>query len=285
MTATLLDGRTLAKELQGDLQNDVATFSARYGAPPRLVVVQVEGDEASERYVRGIRRLCEKTGVDVVVQNFPGDVSQERLDSAIGELGEDASVHGVLIQMPLPAHLSAERAVMRLNYTKDVDGIHPINAGLLAQGRPALVPNTPAGGMALLHRYAIDLEGRRVAMVGRSAIVGRPMASLLLQANATVTMCHSYTRDLAGVVRACDIVVVAVGRAGLVTADMVQPGAVVVDFGINVLPEGGITGDVDFASVVEVARAITPVPGGTGPVTNVMLLRNVLTAAWRQMGG
>lgn len=281
MTATILDGRALAQELRAELQADVAAFTGQNGRPPQLAVVQVQGDAASDRYVRSIRKICDSMGVAFQLAHLSADVAQTRLDATIGALSADENIHGVLIQMPLPAPLSAEQAVMHLDYRKDVDGIHPISAGLLAQGRSALVPNTPAGGMELLRRYGIELAGRRAAVVGRSAVVGRPMAALLLHANATVTICHSRTRDLGAVLRECEVVAVATGRPGLVTGAMLRPGAVVVDFGVNVQPEGGIVGDVDFASAVEVAGAITPVPGGTGPVTNVMLLRNVLTAARR----
>jgi methylenetetrahydrofolate dehydrogenase (NADP+)/methenyltetrahydrofolate cyclohydrolase len=168
---------------------------------------------------------------------------------------------------------------MRIDHRKDVDGVHPINAGRLAQGRPALLPNTPAGGMELLRRYGVALRGRRVAVVGRSAIVGRPMAQLLIQADATVTVCHSRTADLGAVLRECEIVCVAAGRPGLITAEMIRPGAVVIDFGTNVAADGSLVGDVDFGPVAEVAGAITPVPGGTGPVTNAMLIRNLIAAA------
>ncbi len=280
----LLDGRSFAKELQAEIAAEVEAFQSRYQHTPHLAVVQVAGDEAADRYVRNIRKRCSTVGIGFHLEHLPPDTSQQRLDTAIAALSADPATHGILLQMPLPAPLSSESALMQLPHTKDVDGIHPINAGLLAQGRPALVPNTPAGGIALLRRYDIALEGQRVAVVGRSAIVGRPLAALLTNAHATVTVCHSRTKDLPAVLRASDIVCVATGSPGLVRGDMLTPGVVVLDFGINVLPDGGITGDVDFASVEPVARAITPVPGGTGPVTNMMLLRNVLTAAHQQMG-
>lgn len=283
MTATILDGRALAKELRAELQAEVEAFATQHGHPPQLAVVQVQGDAASDRYVRNIRKLCDTVGMAFRLAELPTGVPQDELDSTIGALSRDSAVHGVLIQMPLPAPLSAEQAIMHLDYRKDVDGIHPISAGLLAQGRSALVPNTPAGGMELLRRSNIELTGRRAAVVGRSAVVGRPMAALLLHANATVTICHSRTRDLGAVLRECDIVAVAAGQPGLVTGEMLRPGAVVIDFGINVQPDNSIVGDVDFATAVEVAGAITPVPGGTGPVTNVMLLRSVLTAARNQL--
>jgi methylenetetrahydrofolate dehydrogenase (NADP+) / methenyltetrahydrofolate cyclohydrolase len=193
-------------------------------------------------------------------------------------------VSGVMLHVPLPKHLDAAGAIARLDPRKDVDGVHPHSAGLLAQGLPGLVPNTPAGGMELLHRYGVPVQGRRAAVVGRSIVVGKPMALLLLQEHATVTICHSRTPDLAAVVREADIVVAATGKPGLITGAMIKPGATVVDFGVNTLDDGTLVGDVDFASAAEVAGAITPVPGGTGPVTNVMLLRNVLKAAhtWRR---
>lgn len=283
MTATILDGRALAQQLQNELQTEIETLVSLHGSPPHLAIVQVQGDSAADRYVRSIRKRCQTIGIRTDLKSLPTDVSQETLNTTIAALSADPSVHGILIQMPLPAGLSAEQAVFHLDYHKDVDGVHPINAGLLAQGRSAMVPNTPAGGLSLLRHYDIPLSGKHVAVVGRSTIVGRPLAALLLQANATVTICHSYTRDLSQVLQACDIVMVAVGRAGLITGAMLRPGAVVVDFGINVQNDGSITGDVDFASAVEVASAITPVPGGTGPVTNIMLMFNVLEAARQQL--
>lgn len=284
MAATILDGRALAKEIQSEVQADVEQFKATYSTTPRLAVVLVEGDDASERYVRSIRKLCGKVGMDFSLASLPSDVSQKRLDDTIDALSADENVHGVLIEMPLPKPLSAEEAILHLDPRKDVDGIHPFNAGLLARGQPGLVPNTPAGGMALLKRYDINLCGLRVAMVGRSPVVGHPMAVLMMTENATVTVCNEYTPDLGSVVRECNVVVVAVGQAGLITGAMLQPGVVVVDFGINVLDNGQVVGDVDFASAVELASAITPVPGGTGPVTNAILLRNVLMATRKQVG-
>jgi methylenetetrahydrofolate dehydrogenase (NADP+)/methenyltetrahydrofolate cyclohydrolase len=201
------------------------------------------------------------------------------LEATVRELSADSAISGILLQLPLPAGLQSAGAIAQLDPRKDVDGVHPISAGLLAQGLPCLVPNTPAGGMELLRRNNIPIAGKRALVVGRSNIVGKPMALLLLQEHATVTIAHSRTPDLASVVHEADIVVAAVGRAGLITGAMLRPGAVVIDFGINVLGDGTIVGDVDFASAAEVAGAITPVPGGTGPVTNVMLLRNVLRAA------
>jgi methylenetetrahydrofolate dehydrogenase (NADP+)/methenyltetrahydrofolate cyclohydrolase len=205
--------------------------------------------------------------------------TQRELENAIHTFSADVNVDGVLIQMPLPAKYDSAAAVFRLDHRKDIDGVHPINVGLLNQGKPSLVPNTPAGGMLLLERYAIDLSGRDVVMIGRSAVVGGPMSTMMMNAQATVEICHRFTRNLPDKVRRADIVVTAAGRIDLVTGDMLKPGATVIDFGINVRPDGTICGDVHYASAFEVAGAITPVPGGTGPVTTMVLLNNVLKAA------
>jgi methylenetetrahydrofolate dehydrogenase (NADP+) / methenyltetrahydrofolate cyclohydrolase len=279
MAAIILDGRALARTLREELRADIREFVAAAGATPALAVVQVAGDPASERYVRAIRKSCDDAGIAFVERALPADAGQAALEAAVAELSADDRVHGILLQMPLPKGLDAGSAIARLDPLKDVDGVHPTSAGLLAQGQPCLIPNTPAGGMELLHRYDVQLAGQRAVVVGRSNIVGKPMALLLLQEHATVTIAHSRTPNLAALLHEADIVVAAVGKPGLITGAMLRPGAVVVDFGINVLDDGSIVGDVDFASAAEVARAITPVPGGTGPVTNVMLLRNVLQAA------
>src|SRR5262249_53319925 len=233
------------------------------GVAPALAVVQVAGDAASDRYVRGIQKACGDTEIDFVHRLLPANTAQLALEAAVRELSHDAAISGILLQIPRPSHLWVAGAIAQLDPRKDVDGVHPTNAGLLAQGLPGLIPNTPAGGMELLRRYGIALAGKRAVVVGRSNIVGKPMALLLLQEHATVTIAHSRTLDLAGVVREAEIVVAAVGRAGLITGAMLRPGAVVVDFGINVLENGAMVGDVDFASAAEVAGAITPVPGGT----------------------
>ena len=279
MTATILDGRALAKILREELRAEIHVFVANTGVAPALAVVQVAGDAASDRYVRSIQKSCGDVGIAFIHRLLPADTAQSTLEASVRELSDDHAISGILIQLPLPAGLVSAGVIAQLDPRKDVDGVHPISAGLLAQGLPCLLPNTPAGGMELLHRNGIALAGKRALVVGRSNIVGKPMALLLLQEHATVTIAHSRTPDLAGVVRAAEIVVAAVGRAGLITGAMLRRGAGVVDFGINVLADGTMVGDVDFASAAEVAGAITPVPGGTGPVTNVMLLRNVLQAA------
>jgi methylenetetrahydrofolate dehydrogenase (NADP+) / methenyltetrahydrofolate cyclohydrolase len=279
MTATILDGRALAKTLREELRAEVQTFIAQSGAAPAMAVVQVAGDAASDRYVRSIQKACGDVGIAFVHQLLPVDSTQAVLETTVRELSDNPAISGILIQLPLPAGLVASGVIAQLDPRKDVDGVHPISTGLLAQGQPCLLPNTPAGGMELLRRNGIVLARKRAVVVGRSNIVGKPMALLLLQEHATVTIAHSRTPDLAGIIHEAEIVVAAVGRAGLITGAMLRPGAVVVDFGINVLEDGTMVGDVDFASAAEVASAITPVPGGTGPVTNVMLLRNVLQAA------
>jgi methylenetetrahydrofolate dehydrogenase (NADP+) / methenyltetrahydrofolate cyclohydrolase len=277
--ATILDGREVAKALRAEITTEVAAFTETSGRPPGLVAVEVTGDAAAASYIRAIRRACEGVGLTFQHLVLPNTATQEDLTTTISSANHDQAVDGIILQMPLPAHLDAERAIAALDPAKDVDGAHPINLGRLAQGLPALVPNTPAGGMELLRRYAVPLRGRKAVVVGRSNVVGKPMALLLLQEHATVTICHSRTPDLGAEIRTADVVAVAVGRAGLVTGEMLQPGAVVLDFGINVDAEGNMRGDVDYQSAEPVAGAITPVPGGTGPVTNMMLLRNTLTAA------
>jgi methylenetetrahydrofolate dehydrogenase (NADP+) / methenyltetrahydrofolate cyclohydrolase len=279
MAATILDGRALAKTMREELRAEVQQFIQIHEAAPTLAVVQVAGDAASDSYVRSINKACEAAGITFLHQLLPGDTPQERLEMTIRTLSADNTVHGVLLQLPLPKGLDATGAIAQLDPRKDVDGVTPTSAGLLAQGLPSLLPNTPAGGMELLRRNGIRLAGQRAVVIGRSNIVGKPMALLLLREHATVTIAHSRTPDLAAVVREADIVVAAVGRAGIITGDMLKPGAVVVDFGINLLDDGRMVGDVDFESAAAVAGAITPVPGGTGPVTNMMLLRNVLQAA------
>ena len=281
MTATILDGRALAKTLREEIRAEVQAFAAARGIAPALAVLQVAGDAASDSYVRSIGKACEGVGARFVHQLLPAEIGQAALEAAVRAASDDPGTHGVLLQLPLPKRLDAAAVVAQIDPRKDVDGVTPTSAGLLAQGLPCLLPNTPAGGMELLRRHGVGLAGRHAVVVGRSNIVGKPMALLLLHEHATVTIAHSRTPDLAAVVREADIVAAAVGRAGLITGAMLKPGAAVVDFGINVLEDGRMVGDVDYASAAEVAGAITPVPGGTGPVTNMMLLRNLLLAAQR----
>ncbi|WP_298401756.1 bifunctional 5,10-methylenetetrahydrofolate dehydrogenase/5,10-methenyltetrahydrofolate cyclohydrolase [uncultured Chloroflexus sp.] len=284
MSARILDGRALAQELRAEAAAQIAELRARIDRAPTIAVVQVGDDPAATRYVRSIDRLCQSLGAACRAIALPVTTEQADLEATVSNLSADDRVDGILLQLPLPAGLSLDGVLHRLVPEKDLDGIHPINAGLLAQGRPALTPNTPAGGMELLRRYGIEVRGKRAAVVGRSAIVGRPMALLLLQADATVTICHSRTLDLGAVLRECDIIAAAAGRPGLITAEMIKPGATVIDFGTNVLADGSMVGDVDYAGAVAVAGAITPVPGGTGPVTNVMLMQNLIKATRTRLG-
>ncbi len=275
--ATILDGRAVAAALRDELRADIQQL-AEQGRTPRLAVVQVAGDAASDWYVRSIKRTAQQVGIDFHLLSLPTDVEQHAVLDQIAQVNADEATHGVIVQLPLPKHLDTTTVINALDPAKDVDGQHPISLGKLAAGLPAFVPNTPAGGMELLRRYNIPIAGKRAVVVGRSGVVGKPMALLLLNEHATVTIAHSRTPDLAAVVREADIVAVAVGKPGVVDGSMIKPGAVVLDFGINEV-DGGVVGDVDYASAAANAGAITPVPGGTGPVTNLMLMRNVVLAA------
>ncbi len=274
---TTLDGRAVAAALRDELRADIQQLQ-EHGRTPRLAVVQVAGDAASDWYVRSIKRTAQQVGIDFHLVALPADVEQHVVLEQIAQLNADETTHGVIVQLPLPKHLNATTVINALDPAKDVDGQHPSSLGRLAVGLPTFVPNTPAGGMELLRRYIIPITGKRAVVVGRSGVVGKPMALLLLNEHATVTIAHSRTPNLAAVVREADIVAVAVGKPGVVNGAMIKPGAVVLDFGINEV-NGSVVGDVDYASAAEVAGAITPVPGGTGPVTNLMLMRNVVMAA------
>jgi len=272
--ALILDGKAAAAAAKIDLKTRIGALAVA----PTLVVVQVAGDPAADRYVKAIGRICSDVGAGYALHQLATDVDQVTVEALVRQLSADAGVQGIIIQMPLPAHLNSAGVIACLDPKKDIDGVHPANAGVLANGGSGLVPATPAGGMAILRHYGIEVRGKQAVVIGRSAVVGRPMAWLLLKADATVTIAHSRTANLADVVRGADIVVAAIGRPRMITADMIKSGAVVVDFGINVDAEGALCGDVDYASVVEVAGAITPVPGGTGPMTNVQLVENLLLA-------
>jgi len=272
--ALILDGKAAAAAAKIDLKTRIGALAVA----PTLVVVQVAGDPAADRYVKAIGRICSDVGAGYALHQLATDVDQVTVEALVRQLSADAGVQGIIIQMPLPAHLNSAGVIACLDPKKDIDGVHPANAGVLANGGSGLVPATPAGGMAILRHYGIEVRGKQAVVIGRSAVVGRPMAWLLLKADATVTIAHSRTANLADVVRGADIVVAAIGRPRMITADMIKPGAVVVDFGINVDAEGALCGDVDYASVVEVSGAITPVPGGTGPMTNVQLVENLLLA-------
>lgn len=279
MSAKILDGRALAKTLREELRQNIRQFHEQNGVAPALTVVRVHGDPSSERYLRTIQKSCDDLGITFREELLHANATQEMLERTVRSVSRDDAVDAVLLHLPLPPGFDARMAIAQLDPRKDVDGVHPQNAGLLSQERPRFVPNTPAGGMELLKRNGIEIYGKRVTVIGRSNVVGKPMALMLMQEDATVTICHRATADLAAAVRDAEILVTAAGAPGLVTGDMLAPGVVVIDFGINVLEDGSVVGDVDFSSAVEVAGAITPVPGGTGPITNVLLLRNVLWAA------
>ena len=281
--SVLLDGRAIAAKIKEELTKDVGDFVAAHGYGPGLAVVMVGEDPASKVYVRRIAANCNEVGIRCERITLPAETTAEELRAALARLNEDAKTSGVIVQMPLPKHLPSKVVTDTLSPNKDVDGLCPVNAGLLLMGQPCFVPSTPLGGLELLKRHEIPLKGAEAVVVGRSPVVGKPMANLLLNEHATVTICHSRTRDLASATRRADVLVAAIGKAKMITADMVKPGAAVVDFGINPT-DGGIVGDVDFEAAKEVAGWITPVPGGTGPMTNMMLLRNTLMAARRLLG-
>ena len=283
MTARGIDGTAVARRVREDVARGVEKLLADGGTAPGLATVLIGDDPASEVYVRSKRRLCVEAGMQDLHRHLPGDVDQATAAALIDELAADPAVSGILLQLPTPKHLDSDALIARIPAEKDVDGLTTANAGLLAQGRPGLRPCTPAGVMKLLEEYDVPLSGAEAVVVGRSVLVGKPMAQLLLAQNATVTICHSRTRDLAEVCRRADVLVVADGIPGIVGADAVKPGATVIDVGIH-RGEKGLHGDVQFDAVAEVAGAITPVPGGVGPMTIAMLLANTLTAARVQQG-
>lgn len=284
MTAQLLDGNAIARKLRAGFRERVDAL-VRQGCKPGLAVVLVGEDPASQVYVRNKVNACTEIGMHSEKITFPADVPQASVMERIAALNADRSIHGILVQLPLPAHFDADEVLEAISPEKDVDGFHAENVGALVQGQPRFIPCTPYGVTKMLAETGVNLRGAEAVVIGRSNIVGKPMALLLLAAGATVTICHSQTRDLAAHTRRADVLVAAVGRPKFVTADMVKPGAVVIDVGINRIPEGldagKLCGDVDFAGCREVASWITPVPGGVGPMTITMLLANTLEAAER----
>jgi methylenetetrahydrofolate dehydrogenase (NADP+)/methenyltetrahydrofolate cyclohydrolase len=280
MTARLIDGNALAASVRGELADRVNALKAQ-GVTPGLAVVLVGSDPASAVYVRNKVAACEKVGMHSVKIEYPADEAQAAVLAKIDELNKDASIHGILVQLPLPKHFDSELVLEAIAPEKDVDGFHAENVGALMQGQPRFIPCTPYGVMKMLESAGTQLKGAEAVVVGRSNIVGKPMAMLLMAAGATVTVCHSQTRDLKFHTKRADILVAAVGRAKMITGDMIKPGAVVIDVGINRTEDGKLCGDVDFDSAKEVAGAISPVPGGAGPMTITMLLANTLEAAER----
>jgi methylenetetrahydrofolate dehydrogenase (NADP+)/methenyltetrahydrofolate cyclohydrolase len=282
MAAEIIDGKAIAADVRAEVRREVEAHRERFGEAPGLATVLVGDDPASKIYVSGKHRASEEVGIRSVAHDLPADTTQDDLIELVEDLNDDDAVNGYIVQLPLPDHLDPGRVIAAVDPRKDVDGLTPTNAGLLVQGHDALVSATPLGVMELLRRAGAVLEGAEAVVVGRSDLVGRPVASLLLAENATVTICHSRTRDLAAVCRRGDVLVAAVGRPRLVTGEMVKPGATVIDVGTT-RTDDGLVGDVDFESAAERARAITPVPGGVGPMTIAMLLRNTLKAARLQM--
>jgi methylenetetrahydrofolate dehydrogenase (NADP+)/methenyltetrahydrofolate cyclohydrolase len=276
--ALRIDGKAIAARLRAEVA-DAARALAEQGVVPTLAVVLVGDDPASAVYVRSKTKAAGEANVGVRDHKLPASTTQAELAALIETLNRDPGVDGILVQLPLPAHLSADAIIAAIDPAKDVDGLHPVSLGALAQGRPTLAPCTPSGCMRLLREVGAELVGARAVVLGRSLLVGKPMALLLNNANATVTMCHSRTRDLADECRRADIVVVAIGRAELVRGDWIRDGAVVLDVGMNRTAAGALVGDVDYAGAAERARAITPVPGGVGPMTIACLLENTVIAA------
>ena len=283
MPARLIDGKAVAASVRERVAKEVSVCEQEIGRAPALATVIVGEDPASEIYVRNKHKACEEAGMRSVHHGLPAETSESELLALVERLGADEAVDGILVQLPVPDHIDPDRVVAAIDPGKDVDGLTPTNAGLLAHGMPGLVPCTPAGVMELLRHEGVELEGAEAVVVGRSKLVGVPVARLLLAANATVTVCHSRTRDLPEVCRRADVLVAAVGVPRLIGADGVKPGATVIDVGMN-RGEDGLCGDVDFEAAAEVAAAITPVPGGVGPMTIAMLLVNTLAAA-RVRGG
>jgi methylenetetrahydrofolate dehydrogenase (NADP+)/methenyltetrahydrofolate cyclohydrolase len=278
----ILDGKALAQKRQQALQTEIQDLLPRLGRPPGLAVLMVGDNPASAVYVRNKEKACEKVGMRSFGQHFPATTTQAELEAAIQALNQDPLVDGILVQLPLPPHLDAVKLLLTIDPDKDADGLHPVNLGRLVRGEPGLRSCTPAGVMALLAEYEIEIAGKRAVVMGRSILVGKPLALMLLEKNATVTIAHSRTQNLAELTRQADILVGAIGKPALITADMVKPGAIVVDVGINRVEQpdskSKIVGDVDFEAVAAIASYITPVPGGIGPMTVAMLLQNTVAS-------
>jgi methylenetetrahydrofolate dehydrogenase (NADP+) / methenyltetrahydrofolate cyclohydrolase len=281
MTATIIDGRSVSARVRAEVASDVAALTERTGRQPGLATILVGDDPASAVYVANKRKACAEAGIADHHQHLTVDASQDEVAAVIEDCNRDPDISGILLQLPVPAGLDGAALTGLIAPEKDVDGLTPISAGRLAQGTPGLRPCTPLGVIELLDSYDVALEGAEAVVVGRSDLVGKPVAALLLQRNATVTMCHSRTRELAAVCSRADVLIAAIGRAGLIGADHVKPGAAVIDVGIN-RTDDGLRGDVEFDAVLDRAELITPVPGGVGPMTIAMLLRNTVTAATMQ---
>jgi methylenetetrahydrofolate dehydrogenase (NADP+)/methenyltetrahydrofolate cyclohydrolase len=284
VSAQIIDGKAIAEGIKTQVKADVAAFTAKTGVVPGLVVVLSGDDPASQVYVKNKVKTCQELGMNSTLHHLPVSTTQEELMALVQKLNADNAVHGILVQIPLYKHLHEAPVLLAINPDKDVDGFHPVNVGRLWTDQDGLFPCTPVGSMELIKSSGVSLAGKHAVVVGRSNIVGKPMASLLLKQSCTVTIAHSKTTDLPGLCRSADILVAAVGRAKMLTKDYIKPGAVVIDVGINRTPEGKLCGDVDFESAKEVAGFITPVPGGVGPMTIALLMKNTLAAAKRQIG-
>lgn len=282
-SARLIDGNALSKQLRGAVAQRATALKAR-GITPGLAVILVGDNPASQVYVRNKVKACEDSGIHSVLEKYDASMTEAELLARVDALNQDTSIHGILVQLPLPAHIDAHKVIEAISPAKDVDGFHVASAGALMVGQPGFWPCTPYGCMKMLESINYDLKGKHAVVIGRSNIVGKPMALMLLQKNATVTICHSATPDLKAMTLQADVIVAAVGKQKVLTADMVKPGAVVIDVGMNRNDEGKLCGDVDFEGVKTVAGYITPVPGGVGPMTITMLLVNTLEAAERMAG-
>ena len=282
--AQLIDGVALSREIRADIAHRTSLLKQQ-GITPGLAVVLVGDNQASQVYVRNKVKACADAGLHSVLEQYPASMSEADLLARIDALNADASIHGILVQLPLPAHIDAQKVIEAIAPSKDVDGFHVNSAGALMVGRPGFWPCTPYGCMKMLESIGFDLKGKHAVVIGRSNIVGKPMALMLLQKNATVTICHSGTKDLKAMTLQADVIVAAVGKVNVLTADMVKPGAVVIDVGMNRNAQGKLCGDVDFEGVKQVASYITPVPGGVGPMTITMLLVNTVEAAERLAAG
>ena len=281
--AAIIDGKALAQKMQGALTEKVGQMKEKYGLVPGLVVILVGDNPASQIYVRNKEQAALKAGFRSETVRLSESVSEEELIELIGQYNTDPAFHGILVQLPLPQHINDKKIILAIDPNKDVDGFHPMNTGHLWSGRPGMVPCTPAGIMELLHEYGVNLEGKHAVIVGRSNIVGKPMAQLLLDKNATVTLTHSRTRQLPDIARQADILIVAIGSGHFVTKEFIKEGAVVIDVGMNRSETGKLIGDVKFEEAAEAASLITPVPGGVGPMTITMLLEQTYQAALRSV--
>lgn len=280
--AEIISGKIVSEKIRNELRDDIAEFKAESGITPGLAVVVVGSDPASAVYVRNKHRACLDVGIESFQIEYPDGISEDDLLLKIDELNADPRIHGILVQLPLPDGISEERVIERISPEKDVDAFHPSNVGRITIGNYSFLPCTPAGIIALMDHYGIEIDGKRCTVIGRSNIVGKPIALLLTERNGTVTLCHSRTKNLKDICLESDIIVVAIGKPEFLTADMVKPGAIIIDVGINRLESGKLVGDVKFDEVSQVASMITPVPGGVGPMTITTLLKNTLLAAKMQ---